>query len=302
MRLWTLIKLVAGAVVLGITVFTGMLVWHVQQEPLGGIFSELVPVQFEPKPIVTLPQTDATLPEIDPGAKVFEKASELIAVGDLTGAREKLRTVVSVYPRSKAAPEARRIVGEMNLDDLLSASRMEGKSVHIVRSGESFLGIAAQHNTTLDCIMHLNGLLDLKGLQPGEELIVMPLELRVQIDPARKVLSLWEGSGRFVKEYPLLSMDLSGQKGGLRTKISSKSGLVGNRRVTPGMKDYRDSAKVFALEKTSLQIRSLDPSKESAEGEDLSPGAGFHLAVEDIEELALLLRPGNEVEIRAAGP
>jgi hypothetical protein len=302
MRLWTLIKLVAGAVVFGVTVFTVMLVWHVQHEPLGGVFSELVPVQFEPKPVVTLPQADATLPEIDPGAKVFDKAAELIAVGDLTGAREKLRTVVSVYPRSKSAPEARRIVGEMNLDELLSASRMEGKAVHIVRSGESFLGIAAKHNTTLDCIMHLNGLLDLKRLHPGEELIVMPLELRVQIDPARKVLSLWEGSGRFVKEYSLLSMNLSGQKGGLRTKITSKSGLVGNRRVTPGMKDYRDSAKVFALEKTSLQIRSLDPAAAPADGEDLTPGAGFHLAVEDIEELALLLRPGNEVEIRAPGP
>jgi hypothetical protein len=301
MRLWTLIKLVAGAVVLGVTVFTVMLVWHVQQEPLGGIFSELVPVQFDPQPVVNLPQADATLPEIDPGAKVFEKARELIAIGDLAGAREKLRTVVSVYPRSKAAPEARRIVGEMNLDDLLSASRMEGKAVHVVRSGESFLGIAAQHNTTLDCIMHLNGLLDLKGLHPGEELIVMPLELRVQVDPSRKVLSLWDG-GRFVKEYPLRAMDLAGLKGPLRTKIASKSGLVGNRRVTPGMKDYRNSAKMFALEKSPLQIRALPPEAEAADGADLSPGAGFHLAVEDIEELALLLRPGNEVEIRAPGP
>lgn len=302
MRLWTLIKLVAGAVVFGVTVFTTLLVWHVQQEPLGGIFSELVPVRFDPQPLVTLPQADATLPEIDPGAKVFEKAREMIAVGDLAGARERLRTVVSIYPRSKAAPEARRIVGEMNLDELLSASRMEGKSVHVVRSGESFLGIAAKHNTTLDCIMHLNGLLDLRSLHPGEELIVMPLELRVQIDPSRKALSLWEAGGRFVKEYPLLAMDLAGLKGGLRTKIAAKSGLVGSRRVTPGMKDYREAEKMFSLEKSSLQIRPLDPVDEEAEGEDLSPGAGFHLSVEDTEELALLLRPGNEVEIRAPGP
>jgi hypothetical protein len=47
--------------------------------------------------------------------------------------------------------------------------------------------------------MHLNGLLDLKGLQPREELVVMPLELRVMIEPGRKTLSLWDG-GRFVKE------------------------------------------------------------------------------------------------------
>lgn len=301
MRLWTLVKLVAGAAVFAVTVFTLMLVWHVRREPLGGIFSELVPVRFEPRPIDTLPQANADLPEIDPGAKVFEKAREMIAVGDLAGARERLRTVVSIYPRSKAAPEARRIVGEMNLDELLSAGHMDGKTVHIVRPGESFLGIAAQYDTTLDCIMHLNGLLDLKGLHPGEEIIVMPLQLRVLVEPGRKVLSLWDG-GRFVKDYTLLSMDLAGLKGGLRTKISSKSGLSGERRVTPGMKEYRQSSKVFALEKSPLQIRALDPAAERADGEDLSPGPGFHLAPEDVEELALLLRPGNEVEIRAAAP
>jgi hypothetical protein len=301
MRLWTLIKLVAGVVVLGVTVFTLMLAWHVQREPLGGVFAQLVPVQFEPKPVENLPQADASLPEIDPGAKVFEKAKELIAVGDLAAARERLLMVVNIYPRSKSAPEARRIVGEMNLDEMLSAAHMDGKEIHIVRPGESFLGIAAKHKTTLDCIMHLNGLMDLQGLRPGEELVVMPLELRVLIEPARKTLSLWEG-GRFIREYPLVSMDLGSQKGGLRTKISSKSGIVGDRRVTPGMKNYRESDKVFALEKSSLQIRSIDPGAEVRTGEDLSPGPGFHLAVEDAEELALLLRPGNEVEIRPITP
>lgn len=301
MRLWTLIKLIAGVVVLGVTVFTLLLAWHVQREPLGGVFAQLVPVQFEPKPIENLPEADASLPEIDPGAKVFEKAKELIAVGDLASARERLLMVVNIYPRSKSAPEARRIVGEMNLDDLLSATHMDGKEIHIVRPGESFLGIAAKHKTTLDCIMHLNGLMDLQGLRPGEELVVMPLELRVLIEPAHKTLSLWEG-GRFIREYPLVSMDLGSQKGGLRTKIASKSGIAGDRRVTPGMKNYRESEKVFALEKSSLQIRSIDPGAEVRTGEDLSPGPGFHLAVEDAEELALLLRPGNEVEIRPITP
>jgi hypothetical protein len=282
MRLWTLIKLLSGVAVLGIAIFTGMLVWHVQRTPLGGIFSELLPTEVHPKPISALPKADA----------------EMLAVGDLAGALERLRNVVSIYPRSKSAPEARRIVGEMNLDELLSTSRMEGKSVHIVRSGESFLGIAAQHSTTLDCIMHLNGLLDLKGLQPSEELIVMPLELRVVIEPGRKALSLWEG-GRFIKDYALLSASIPGPKVALRTTIASKSGLIGDRRVTPGMKDYRESAKIFSLDKSSLQIRSVTSQPE---GSDSAPAPGFHLAAEDAEELSLLLRPGNEVEICITGP
>jgi hypothetical protein len=297
MRLWTLIKLVAGAAVFGVTVFTGLLVWHVRVEPLGGQFDRLVPVQFDPKPLVALPEANTDLPEIDPGEKVFEKAADLIAVDKLAEAREKLELVVNLYPRSKAAPEARRIVGEMNLDELLSTAHMEGKAVHIVRPGESFIGIAAKHETTLDCIMHLNGLMDLKGLHPGEELVVMPLRLRVVVEPGRKALSIWEG-GRFIKEYRLISAATGALKGGLQTKISTKSGLSGNRRVTPGMKDYRHSAKVFALEKSTLQIRSLAPG----EGGEAPSSPGFFVSAEDGEELSLLLRPGNEVEIRAVAP
>ena len=128
----------------------------------------------------------------------------------------------------------------------------------------------------------------------------MPLELRVQIEPARKVLTLWEGKN-FVKEYPFVSMDLGSLKGALQTEIGSKTGIIGDRRYTPGQKEYRASEKVFMLKKTTLQIRAVDYSK-GGETEDLSPGPGFHLSVEDAEELALLLRPGNEVEIRPATP
>ncbi|MCW1887808.1 LysM peptidoglycan-binding domain-containing protein [Luteolibacter flavescens] len=304
MRLWTLIKLVAGVVVLGVTVFTGLLVWHVQNEPIDGIFTKLVPVQFDPKPMVSLPVANADLPEIDPGAKIFEKAAELIAIDKLPEARERLRTVVNTYPRSKAAPEARRIVGEMNLDDLLSAAHMEDKAIHIVRPGESYTGIAMKHNTSLDCIVYLNGLMDLKGLHPGEELVVMPLDLRVLVEPGRKSLSLWKG-GQFIKEYPLLSADVGSHKSAQVTKITSKAGIAGDRRVSPDMRDYRESEKVFSLDKTPLQIRSFhrEDKDDDDDDDDRRPaGPGFILSVEDAEELALLLRPGNEVEIRVTGP
>ncbi len=300
MRLWTLIKVVAGLFVLGVAVFTVLLVWHVREKPLGGVFSELVPVEFNAQPVKSLPVADAGLPEVDPGMKIFERAREMIAVGDLAGAKERLRTIVSIYPRSKAAPEARRIVGEMNMDELLSTAHMEGKTVHVVRRGESYLGIAAKYKTTLDCIMHLNGLLEPGSLHPGDEIIVMPLELRVLIEPGRKVLSLWDG-GRFIKEYPLLEADTGSLRGGLRTTVSGKLGLSGGRRVTPGMKGYRESLKTFTLAKTPLQIRAVQPPAED-DGTPVAPTRGFFLSEEDAEELSLLLRPGNEVEIRTASP
>ena len=48
--------------------------------------------------------------------------------------------------------------------------------------------------------------------------------------------------------------------------------------------------------------RSAAPSGEAGKDGEDSSGPGFHLSVEDAEELSLLLRPGNEVEIRVAGP
>lgn len=300
MRLWTLIKIVAGLAVVAVAIFTALLVRHVREAPLGGIFSQLVPVEMDARPVESLPAADPRLPDIDPGAKIFEKAREMIAVGDLVGARERLRTIVSIYPRSKSAPEARRIVGEMNMDELLSAAQMEGKSVHVVQRGENYIGIAAKYKTTLDCIMHLNGLLDTSSLHPGDEIVVMPLELRLLIEPARKSLSLWQ-EGRFVKEYTLLAADTGSMRSSLRTTVSGKAGFVAGRRVTPGMKGYRESVKVFTLDKSPLQIRAIAPAADGEEDVS-SPGRGFFLRTEDAEELALVLRPGNEVEIRAAAP
>jgi hypothetical protein len=302
MRLWTLIKIVAGAAVISAGALTCALVWHVKEKPLP-LISKVLP-QTAPNdagPVDKLPEADGSTPEIDPGAKVFEKVKESLAIGDLAGAREKLNTIVTTYPRSKASPEARRIVGEMNMDDLLSPANMDGKSVHVVQKGESFLGISAKNHTSIDCIMHLNGMLELTGLRPGDELVVMPLDLKVLIEPSKKSISLWKGSD-FIKEYTLLYSDLGGQKTSQQTTVANSYGLQGDKRVNPSMKGYREATKIIALTKSALQIRSARPGEELASAAPGSAGKGFVVAAEDAEELSLILRQGNEVEIRIGAP
>ena len=83
---------------------------------------------------------------------------------------------------------------------------MSNKSLYEVKRGDSYLAIAARHETTLDLLVYLNGLMDLRSLQPKDELIVMPLNLKFLIDPNKKVLSLWDGE-RFLKEYSLLAVE-----------------------------------------------------------------------------------------------
>lgn len=296
MSLWTVFKLFAAMCVLAVMTFTGMLAYHVVVKPLGGVFERIIP---DPAEIVGKKQDtefvkmldSAELPDIDPGEKAFQKAHELLALGKLDEAREKLTAIVNVFPSSSSAPVARRIVGEMNLDEILSTAHMEGKISHIVKRGNSFLGIAAQHKTTLDMIMHLNGMMEFKGIQPGEELIVMPLEFRLLIEPQRKSVSVWEG-GRFIREYPIVHFGVSGTLAKAKTTISSKSAELAGHRVQPLSKDYRGADKVIQIAKPSVQIRGI-----ATEADDDTP-RGIILRSQDMEEISLLTRVGNEVEIR----
>jgi hypothetical protein len=137
--------------------------------------------------------------------------------------------------------------------------------------------------------MHLNSLMELPKIQPGDELLVMPLDFRILVEPRRKSVSLWLG-GRFIRDYPVLHLDASARKP-RRAAISSKAAELDGRRVTPQAKEYRAADKVIMIDKPTLQIRGWD-------GVDDKPAGGILLRDEDMEEIALLTRVGNEVEIR----
>lgn len=295
MSLWTTFKLLAGLCVVAVMAFTGMLSYHILVKPLGGVFEKMIPNPTE----VIGKQPDAEfadmldaaeLPDIDPGEKAFQKAHELLALGKIHEAREKLSSIVNVFPSSSSAPIARRIVGEMNLDDILSTSHMEGKTTHVVKRGNSFLGIAAEYRTTLDFIMYLNGMTELKGIQPGDELIVMPLDFRLLIEPQRKALSIWDGA-RFIREYPILQLDDPGKLQPGKTKIASKLAELNGRSVSTQSKDYRGAEKVIQIAKPSIMIRGMSQSSDGHPG-------GIVLQSQDMEEINLLTRVGNEIEIR----
>jgi hypothetical protein len=295
MSLWTVFKLLAGLCVLVVMAFTGMLAYHVVVRPLGGIFEQVIPnpaevVGRQPDADFAKMLDSAELPDIDPGEKAFSKAHELLALGKTGEAREKLIDIVNRFPSSTSAPIARRIVGEMNLDAILSTSHMEGKKNHIVKRGNSFLGIASEHKTTLDMILHLNGMMELKNIQPGEELVVMPLEFRLLIEPQRKALSVWDGP-RFIREYPILHIGGASKLTPGKTKISSKSAELNGHSVAPQSKDYRAAEKIVQLAKPTLQIRGAREFSSDFP-------SGIALLPQDMEEVSLLTRVGNDVEIR----
>lgn len=229
----------------------------------------------------------------EPGEKAFQRARELLAMESMAEAEEKLKYIVSFYPSAKSATEARRILGEINMDRLLDPEWKEGKKVIKVKKGDSYSAIVRRNKTTMDSLTHLSGLTDTdsRRLRPGQKLTVMPLELRVVIDLRRKNLTIWNG-GEFVKEYPLVKINYSAKGKSRHLEVGGIRGWHRGKLVSVHSPDYRSSAKVIHLSDKSLAIRALP------EDDDEDAGRGFFLAPADMEELPLVLRPGNDVEIK----
>lgn len=229
----------------------------------------------------------------EPGDKAFQRAKELLAAESMLEAEEKLKYIVSFYPTAQSAAECRRILGEINLDRLLDPDWMEGKNVITVRPGDTFSRIISKNETTMDSLVHLSKLKrsDHLSLHPGDKLTVMPMNLRAVIDLRKNTLTLWRG-GEFIKEYPILDFSYSGRAVKKHCKISLIRGSHEGKLYPSHAGEYVGSSKVMILSDKSLAIRGFSADS------DEDPGLGFVLSHADMEELPLLLRPGNDVEIR----
>lgn len=295
MSIRSLAKWIASFLVLGILAFTCVLAWHMTVKPVGGVFEKVVPSSADlvtvKGPVVAEITTDeAEVPEIDPGQPLYAKATEHLAMGHMREAREMLHDLVSRFPRSSTSNEARKILGEMNLDDCLSNRTAMGKSTYRVKPGDSYLAIASREGTSLENMMHINAMLEMRGLRPGDELILMPLDFHLVIDTNRKVLSI-SREDAFLCEFPILSLPPSAAKLSGKNEIASKSAEADGKRILPGTSGYVDAAKIIMLKSPAIRLQG------EVENVEPPPGA-IVLNRPDMETLNLLVRPGNQVEFR----
>lgn len=297
MNVFTWVKVGAALIVMVVLACTSMLAWHVAIEPLGGFFEKLIPAnamlrnpQDEHEIVRTLKAKQA--PDVDPAAQSYAKARDVLAMGKVSEARERFSAIIHSFPSSPTAPLARQIVGGMNLDDLLSTRVMDGKVLYRVVSGDSYLGLIARQQTTLENLIHINALMEMKAMRPGDELVVMPLHFRMLIEPRRRMLSLWDG-GKFLCEFALCEVPSAVMHATGTTTVRSKSAEVSGQKIAPGSKGYAAATKVISLKQPAVRIIS---GEGEGEGED-APVA-IVLKPADMEELNLLVREGNTVEFR----
>ena len=255
-----------------------------------------LPAQQDEEMLLVLESTK--LPDVEPGDRASQRAAELIATGELEEAKEKLHFIINFSPGSPGASEARRILGEIYLDEIFAPGENKWKKKHVVVRGDMPLALANRYETTLDCMMVVNNLHRLQ-IHPKDELYMVALNFNVRIDlnrgaiTLRRTISEEPRREEFVKEYKILRFRHPSVSSPLiNTQVKDKKGFVGLDAVSTSSDSYRESRKVIWLEQGGWQISAM-PS----DSDELPEGDGFFLARPDVEELALLLRVGNPVEI-----
>ena len=258
-------------------------------------------------------------PRIDPGARRFDAAVDLIRGGSINEGRDALYKLLQQFPDSATCPEARRIIGEINMDQLFSPSYMAGKKEYIVQPGDSLNLIAQKNQTNVDFILRLNGMMS-TTLQPGDRLTVAPIQFNLGISVAKKQVILFRNVNG--KDYPFKFFTAKEIQLPPSTKVPGsyevgvKSAQLEGKIVQSTDQRYHEAEKWIPTSKNGLTFRVPAIGKAVAVPEPAPatakaapaiaavpttppppPESGIFLAREDLEELFALLRKGSKVDV-----
>jgi LysM repeat protein len=263
-------------------------------------------------------------PRIDPGARRFDAAIDLIRGGSIAEGRDALYKLLQQFPDSGTCAEARRIIGEINMDQLFSPTYPAGKKEYIVQPGDSLNLIAQKNQTNVDFILRLNGMMS-TTLQPGDRLTVAPIQFNIGVSVGKRQVILFRqvnGKDYPFKFYTAREIVLPGSiRPPAAFEVGVKSAQFGGKTVLATEPHYHEADKwvpahrpkavnvAFAFRvppvaKAVAVVESGAPpaqNEAAASAEDpeapTGPETGIFLAREDLEELFALVRKGSKVDV-----
>lgn len=223
----------------------------------------------------------------DPGEPVYQEAMQMIRHNDLDAAREKLKQLIRIYRDSESYADARRVLGEMNMDRIFSRSPMPGKLEFTVKNESGLEAIVNKSRSTIPFVKRINNL-GSTVIHPGDRLILFPLDFSIEVRPSQMKVILLH-NGEYFKDYVIVDIKLvAGTKLPAATVIASKRAYLGEKAV-------RDSDAHYSMARKWLQtagspsrpgIIFCAPAKKK--GDD-SPN-GIYLSAADLEELCTVVR------------
>ncbi|MEM7145512.1 MAG: LysM peptidoglycan-binding domain-containing protein [Verrucomicrobiota bacterium] len=285
------IALFAVAIMVG-SILGGIYFWEKVRKPERELIEGLSTIKAE----------DVELP--DAGKDIYVDAVALIRGGDMDEGRAKLFSILKYHPDSERAKDARRIIGEFNVDRLLSSDPMPGKKTHEVRSGDSLNLIASRNDCTIGFIMRANNMTN-TTIHPGEQIVVFPLKFSVIVNVSERTLTLTL-EDQFFKEYPVDRVRLPvGVTAPFATAISDKVAYVNDRRIPLTDSRVHFADKWIQTKRVGFVIAATRGEGQPVGDGDVVEGegsgdefyAGVFVSPADLEELFSLLRVSTPVSV-----
>jgi LysM repeat protein len=252
-------------------------------------FKQEIAVEKEQRGEVrTEPTPDISLPE-------FQAAAKLRQDGKLAEARDALTAFIQKYPTGLHVEEAKDLLGEVNVDILLSRYPSPEKQEYVVKPGDVLQKVANRVKSTPELIMRMNNLTGTM-LRIGERLLVSHPDFSLVIQRKAKVIVLLNHASYF-KQYHVREEKLAPkQPPKVTAKVAETMAFKGGKRVGFGTKEFLGSTRWIRLTAPAYTIYSVpDPARPNLD--QPPPPQGLGLAATDVEELSSLVNNRTPVTI-----
>ena len=151
----------------------------------------------------------------------FQAAAQLRQEAKLAEARDALIAFIQKYPAGLHLEEAKDLLGEVNVDILLSRYPSPEKTEYVVKSGDVLAKIARKLKTTPELIMRINNMSGTM-LRIGERLLISHPDFSVFIQRKAQIVVLLD-HGQFFKRYHVKTVRLSTKQ---PPRISTRVGEI----------------------------------------------------------------------------
>ena len=253
------------------------------------VFKQDIEVRKEQRGEITLePRADISLPE-------FQAAAKLRQEGKLAEARDALTAFIQRYPTGQHVEEAKDLLGEVNVDILLSRTPSPEKEEYVVRPGDVLQKVAHKVKSTPELIMRMN---NLNGtmLHIGEHLLISHPDFSIVVQRKPKLLVLLDHRA-FFKQYHIGEEKLPARQAPkVQTKVAEVMAWKDGKRVGFGTKEYISSTRWIRLAAQAYTIYSLPDTAHPALSQP-PPPQGLGLQATDVEELSGLVNNRTPVTI-----
>ena len=253
-------------------------------------YKEEIAVKKEQRGEVTrAPAPDISLPE-------FQAAAQLRQEGKLAEARDALVVFIQKYPGGLHVEEAKDLLGEINVDILLSRYPSPEKTEYVVKSGDVLAKISRKLKTTPELIMRMNNMSGTM-LHIGEHLLISHPDFSVVIQRKANLVVLLN-HGAFFKQYHVREAKLSPkQPSKITAKVAETMAWKNGKRIGLGSKDYIGSTRWIRLAGAAAYTLYSMPDSAHPNLDQPPPPVGLGLAASDVEELSSLVNNRTPVTI-----